>query len=507
MNTAVVAKLNKAPITPRRPVQPLTEWMAEYRRSKVEGEAPRPRARVKTPAPPAVATMNATIEQEHPKQAFERGDHAELAGELRRTYGRPLVTSEGAIWVYDRTRGIWSSEGVERALRTTIVERFAGIPAGPKAVPLRVNNADVEGVIKIVKLLTEDAKFFASAPAGVACENGFVTLDGVVPHSDTHRARTHYPLAFAPDARSQRWEKFLDDLFRDDSDKAQKIACLQEVFGGALFGLSTRFQKCAVATGGGSNGKSTLFTIIRTLFPDGKVQAIPPKKWEHGFTLANFRGTLLNLVSDMPHGAIIDSEHFKEIIAGDVVTAEEKHKPAFSLRPIAGHVFACNELPATSDHSFGFWRRFLVIPFLRNFEDDPARDTMIAEKIIATERAGVLAWLVTGARRLDAAKTYTVPASHAAAMTKWQNEANTVGLFKAECTAPWPKLGTGIQASRLYALYRNWAELGGFKSVARTQFAQRMAALGCPSQKKEDGNWYPLVCTHREQETRYRKPQ
>ena len=83
------------------------------------------------------ATDDPTFERIHEsttaeprKTHFERGDHAELAEELRRTYGAQLVTAEGAIWAYDVKRGVWARENVEKRLRKTIVESFAGIPAG-----------------------------------------------------------------------------------------------------------------------------------------------------------------------------------------------------------------------------------------------------------------------------------------------------------------------------------------------------------------------------------------
>ena len=131
------------------------------------------------------------------------------------------------------------------------------------------------------------------------------------------------------------------------------------------------------------------------------MQAIPPKQWEHPFTLAELVGCLLNVVAEMPSGGLLESQRFKDVIAGDNVQAERKFEASFRFRPRAGHFFACNRLPATNDQSRGFWRRFIVIKFNRSFEADPTRDPHIAEKILVDERPGVLAWLVEGARRLE----------------------------------------------------------------------------------------------------------
>ena len=189
-----------------------------------------------------LAQLESTIQNEHPKASFERGDHAELAEELIRTHGSRLVSTEGAVWSYDSARGVWVEDGIENALRTRVV-KFANMPSGPKGTPLRVDKHTVDGTLSIVKLLTDQKDFFAEAPPGLACANGFVTLKGIAPHAEENRARTFYPLAFDAEERSGAWGRFLHSLFQEDEDEAEKMACLQEFFGGALFGLSTRYQE------------------------------------------------------------------------------------------------------------------------------------------------------------------------------------------------------------------------------------------------------------------------
>ncbi len=329
------------------------------------------------------------------------------------------------------------------------------------------------------------------APA-LACENGLVTLDGVLPHSAEHRARASYPLAFEPDAAAPKWERFLADLFRDDADAGDKIACLQEFLGGALFGLSTRFQKCIIATGAGSNGKSTLMEIVRALFPEDRVQSISPKRWEHPFTLAGFVGTLLNVVAELPPGAVLESDQFKAIITGDPITAEEKFKPAFMLRSRAGHLFACNALPATKDQSLGFWRRFMVLEFNRNFEGDTARDTNIATKILASERAGILSWLVRGASRLLDQDGYTIPASHGTALARWKMNSDSVRIFADEYVSQGEP--ARHPAALVYRTYRIWALESGYKPVAERTFKATMEKIdGVTWTRVETGKVYAFA--------------
>ena len=54
-------------------------------------------------------------------------------------------------------------------------------------------------------------------------------------------------------ATCPRWERFLDEIFRDDIDKAQKIRLVQQWFGYCLIPL-TDMQKMLMLIGEGENG-------------------------------------------------------------------------------------------------------------------------------------------------------------------------------------------------------------------------------------------------------------
>jgi hypothetical protein len=155
---------------------------------------------------------------------FERGDHTEL-GEYLVSNGPPMVTAEGEIWAYDAARGVWVS-GIEKTLRRR-VKALAGSPiittTGTRRA-LHVNVASARGAIEMLRDETEDPAFFASSAPGLACANGLVRLNGIVSHAPENRARVFYPYDFDANASAPRWERFLNDLFRDDEDKADKSA-------------------------------------------------------------------------------------------------------------------------------------------------------------------------------------------------------------------------------------------------------------------------------------------
>jgi hypothetical protein len=82
-------------------------------------------------------------------------------------------------------------------------------------------------------------------------------------------------------------------------------------------------------------------------------------------------------------------------------------------------LFSANELPGTSDHTHGFFDRWIIVPFTRDFRGraDPG-----TENKLHTELEGVLACAVSALRALDQRGHFTLPASVKAATEAYRTE-------------------------------------------------------------------------------------
>jgi putative DNA primase/helicase len=412
---------------------------------------------------------------------LERGDSVELAETVKKVVPG-LVFTEGAFYLYDEVRGIWSSDGLEKRLKA-LVRSMAGTPLG-KTV-LKLNAPAIGYAMQTLADMVECKDFFDAAAHGLACPNGFLSLspEGValVPHAREHRSRVSYPIAYDAVATSECWTTFLQDLFVDDTDGADKISLLGEFFGGSLFGLATMFQRCVIARGDGGNGKSKLLEIMTSMFPSGTVVAFSPQNLEKEYWRARLPGALLNAVAEMPSATVMASENFKAIVTGDEIDAREPMRPVICFKSRAGHFFGANSLPGTTDQSFGFWRRFLVVGFNRNFEAGGA-DKDIVRKVLAESKEAIFAWLVSGALRLLRQQSYTVPASHEDLLRKWKQATDSVASWRDERTAATDEPATAQRI--LYRDYQAWAKDGGYQPVAENVFGERMAKAGYPREGK-----------------------
>ncbi|MDB4996726.1 MAG: hypothetical protein JWM74_4158 [Myxococcaceae bacterium] len=433
------------------------------------------------------------------KEFFERGDHVELAIAHVEQLGPEdeVVYDDGTMCTYDGARGLFQHRTACEESR--LVQSFAGMLVGTKEKPkvLDLKASDVSGAIRLAHDRVARPGFFSFAPAGLAFADGFVEArdSGITvrPHSPMNRARYGYPFAFGDASAPTRFLAFMGDLFAEDADAASKVAFLQEFCGASLLGIAPKYQRCVVLTGEGANGKSTFINTISSVMPPGATSAIAPQTWDNEYRRAMLAGKRLNLVSELPEADILSSEAFKAIVSGDPIVGREIRQSPFTFTPMAGHLFAANRLPGSTDTSHGFWRRFVVIAFNRRFEGANA-NADLAQEIISSERAGIARWMLDGAVRVQRQRAYTLPASSAEAVATWQRSANPVALFLDECTVA-ASAGDGTSASQVYGHYRGWCERNGHRAVSTTKFGMRMRELDLSSTHTKSGARYPVLVT------------
>jgi P4 family phage/plasmid primase-like protien len=440
---------------------------------------------------------------EHAAQSqgiFQRGDHAELAEFLIRDLSVDrgnVVSSEGQLYVYDPTRGVFERQEYEKILR--LIKTYAGRAVCGQRTPLKVNVSTAEGAFKYACIETCQNSFFDEAPPGISFANGFLTIaDGqtrLLPHSPANRSRHSLPFDYVPNLPHAKLDGFLLAMFGDDDDARQKIELIQEFAGACAFGMATQYQRCLYLYGPGGEGKGTLLKLLRATYPANSVVSVPPQLWGERFQISRLVGVLANFCDETPPTEIVAGERFKAIVTGDPTHVERKHEKPFEFQPRAGHIFSCNALPGTTDQTHGFWRRMMVIRFTRNMEKSPAHKVDAAKDVIDNELSAIAVWIAEGAARLQRNGRYTVPASSAAILEEWKRTSDTVALHVDERTTPIEKgtsVDTGTGATALYSGYRTWAADSGYRPVSSREFARRMAAIGLPSVKTKTGRYYPV---------------
>ena len=425
----------------------------------------------------------------------------------------PIVNTEEAFWEYVKSTGLWTEITPGELHR--IIGSFDGatFPSGKQVKPLKISQAFAEGAIERAAYLAEAKEFFSSVDPVLAFTNCVVRLtpDGKIEqldHAPEHHVRVGYPFAYDPEAKCERFEKMLAEHFEGDVDAREKILCEQEFFGACLFGIATTYQKCLALPSDGGSGRSTLLQTIEAAFPKGTVSHIDVKDLRSAERRTRLVGRRLNFSDEVPPDAFIESEDFKKVVTGDIITAEGKYRASFEYRPIAGHVFPI-QLIASAELTTAFFRRFIIIRYNRTFEGDPNRDLNLAQKIIASELPGLVRYLIDGCARLRAQGAYTIPASHQKETAQWRMDSDTVMSFVAatcvkslfeepkdrhEDTKRTLDRHDWTYSSALYESYEKWCDVNGHrKPVASNRFGERLKKLGIGWHRTEKGMLYGIL--------------
>lgn len=297
----------------------------------------------------------------------------------------------------------------------------------------------------------------------------------------------HSPVAFNPDAKCPRWITFLKRVFAQHPDLP---GWLQRAIGYSLT-AETREQCLFLLYGLGANGKSTLLNTLLHLFG------------AYGFNMPfstlelSQRGSIPNDVaalagrrfvsaSETNDGTRLNEARIKALTGGDMVTARFLHGEFFSFTPVAKFWLSVNHKPTVRDHSYGFWRRIRLIPFVETFKGKDA-DPDLPRALLA-EADGILAWAVRGCLAWQQ-KGLAPPAVVQQETATYEHESDPVGDFlDAECELD----ARAVTSARgLFSRYQLWAIRAGLaqrEQMTQTRFGRRMGERFTKTTTKDKRN-------------------
>jgi P4 family phage/plasmid primase-like protien len=263
-------------------------------------------------------------------------------------------------------------------------------------------------------------------PPGLLClENGILdTGTGTIaPHSPDVVFTWRMPVAYDPEARAPRFERFLEEVMPDERRRALLVDLM-----GYCLRRENPLQLFFVLVGDGANGKTTFGRVLAGLLGKDAVSTLSLQQvGSHRFAPAELEGRLLNLCDDLPYDRPLAATGvLKVLTGGGSMTVERKHQHPFELVFGGKLVSMANRMPPTEDDTYAFWRRAVVVPFEQVFpEDDPRRDPGLADKLLA-ELPGVLNIALAGLARVRSRREFDPDGMLADPREEWHRRADPV---------------------------------------------------------------------------------
>jgi P4 family phage/plasmid primase-like protien len=383
----------------------------------------------------------------------------------RETGERPVFT-RGDLWCYED--GIWCARSLD-SIGMTVAERFAGGKYCKRG-------SDFASIANVGAKLCEDERFFECAAVGIAAPGGFwrVTATGEIqcePLTAAHRHRMR--VAADPDLQAEPMLllKVLRDAFAG-KEPDEQIRLVQQLFGCAVTRSLWRHRVVALFLGATNSGKSTLLTLLSSVFPQDQLGACGPQRWGNEYYVAALAGVAVNVVGDLDKKEPIPG-YFKNVVGRDLIQGRHPTHRPFTFVCEASHFFNSNHCPPTADHSDAFFNRWRIVHFARSVPLKD-RDRDLDKRLIETETGAMLGWALRGAADVAKAGRIAETATHEKLLQKWRVANNSALAFlfdEQEC-----KLAAeaSTPGQELYKAYRTWAQENGMKPFGRNGFYEAL---------------------------------
>ena len=254
-------------------------------------------------------------------------------------------------------------------------------------------------------------------------------------------------------------------------------------FAGYIFVRGLKLEKALLLYGGGANGKSVFYDVLRALLGDQNASSYSLSSLtdsRNGYYRAMLTDKLVNYTSEI-HSKL-EAHLFKQLVSGEPVEARLPYGKPFIMTDYAKLIFNANELPRDVEHSHAFFRRFLIVPFTVTIPDGE-QDKQLAEKIVGNELPGVFNWVLDGLQRLLKKSGFSSCDAAEHALMQYKRESDSVQMFVEEQDLR----VSSSQFEPLKDLYQNYKAFcgdDGYRALGKQNFSKRFESAGFEKVKR-----------------------
>lgn len=207
------------------------------------------------------------------------------------------------------------------------------------------------------------------------------------------------PVDWDPAARAERWEKAVEEWSEGDP----KWGELLRRWMGYLLMAKRSYAKWLLMQGKSRGGKGVIAHVERRLIGQTAWVDVSQADLAGDFGLDGLEWARAINVPEVGKGGEEEKQAsnrvMKSVIGEDPVTVNVKHQRQKRGVVIAAAIqMQANMIPRMPNESEGISSKMLVLPFTRTFKDKPQHDL---KQVLDGELAGIAAWAVEGARRLE----------------------------------------------------------------------------------------------------------
>ena len=332
-----------------------------------------------------------------------------------------------------------------------------------------------------------------SSPHEILADGKIVSLvDGSVrevdPFKDMFTRYTEVPYTSSPSKAG------MDKLSR-------VLSCIPEEsreyvldwFGACLLGRMTQPAGVLLLVGNGSNGKSSLFSLMRrvigTYLTNPKREVLTESSKSSRFSTHTLKGARAALFEELPKGRHLNANVFKELSGTQRIRGERKGVDEEEFEMRATVVIATNHLPQVTDTDNAIWRRLNMVEMPYRFTSKPESDNdILADPSLSPESIACLSpedEMLQAALYVlvEHAKRYIergwqlppLPERTEQANKRWREESDRIIMWAEECLEKCESNKFTLRDD-LYDSYCTYVTSMGWRPLARNAWKQDIEA-------------------------------
>lgn len=297
-------------------------------------------------------------------------------------------------------------------------------------------------------------------PNWIVCNNGIFDkhTKKLLPFSSEYVYISKAETDYNPDATDPQiplsdgtiWN--VDSWMYDIADENDEInALLWEVASDFLQAGYNR-EKVPILYGkDGRNGKGTYGALLEETIGRDRIANLAIADFKEEFLKESLLGAVGVIAHENDVDGYIDSmKDFKAVATGDTITINRKYEKPVKYQFHGTIIQMMNGLPRIKDRSGSLYRRLLIVPFNRHFENDDAKKDI---KDVLIKRQDVREYVLKRSCHLDFT-TFTEPIQSKELMAQYKEMNDPIRQFwnEMEEQFKWDLLPTAF----VYDIYKKW---------------------------------------------------
>ncbi len=322
-----------------------------------------------------------------------------------------------------------------------------------KLIPNCTKHHTLEVIAKIKRQTYSELEKFDDNPNLITVENGILNLETLelLPHTPKLLSRVLLPVEYHKPKHEISDESIFSDIEKNlqytsfwkylkesftvnEKFREDDFNTILEIISSPVIKRHVD-EKAFMFLGGGENGKSVCLAYIQSIIGTNNVSNISLQDIsDDKFMRANLVGKSANIFPDLEQNELRHTGKIKAITSNEGIEVQKKHQQGFTLYPFCKLLFSCNRFPKVFDQSQGFFRRWVIVKWERDFENDPARIEYLKEKLADNqeEKNLVFSCLVGIANRLNKVGKFTHSKDWKEIRKEWNENADPIDAFDSK---------------------------------------------------------------------------